>query len=231
MTEELLCKNLLVGVSGSIHALDIHNYLYQFRTSLAQTIKVIMTAHATNIVNPKTVELYADDKVFIDIWDHSTSVTKAAHIQLTRWADLFVVVPATANIIGKAANGIADDLLSSAILSYPRTVVFAPIMNQATWQSKALQRNIKRLQEDGHYIVPPDSLNVVVSTGDWDQGMGSSPESVLLHLKHVRMKELREGYWEEAVSEKPLSPMQRKLKKQEEMGRTPVATEGASDQH
>lgn len=201
------CPHLLVGVTGSIHALDIYHYLERFQASLAEQIKVIMTQNATRMIDPKTVELYADDRVFVDFWDRSPSVQRIPHIQLARWADLFVIVPATADIIGKAANGIADDLLSTTILSYTGTIVFVPAMNKSMWQNKALQRNRRLLEEDGHYFVPPEE-GVALGTGE-REAVSSFPESVLTHLQHVRMKQLQRDYWEEATSTKPLTPAEK----------------------
>lgn len=214
------CERLLVGVAGSVHAIDIHRYLLLFRQALTREIKVVMTRAAIRMVNPRTVALYADDHVFHDLWDRSPSVNKAPHIQLTRWADLFVVVPATADIVGKAANGIADDLLSTCIVSYPRTVVFAPVMNQAMRQSRAVHRNIARLREDGHYIVDPTVSGVAVGSGTWDEVECPTPETLLLHLRHVRMKELRAGYWDEATSEPPMTPRQRLIMEKGQMAST-----------
>ena len=212
MSENPMCENLLVGICGSVHALDLHHYLYRFRESFAHHIKVIMTAQATRFINPEILELYTDEKIFVDVWDRSPAVNKAAHIQLTRWADLFVVVPATANTLSKAALGVADDLLSTAIVSFTKPIVFVPVMNGAMWSNKALQRNIATLKEDGHYIVSPEATNVAVGTGEWDQAMGSSPETVLLHVKHVHMKHLQEAYWEEATREPPMTPQEKKVR-------------------
>ncbi|WP_051304437.1 flavoprotein [Calidithermus chliarophilus] len=89
-----LCDNLLVGVSGGIQCVNLHNYLFHFRTVLARQVKVIMTPSAAKMVSPAVLELYLDDRVFVDFWDRSTEV-KTPHIQLTRWADLFVVVRAS----------------------------------------------------------------------------------------------------------------------------------------
>jgi phosphopantothenoylcysteine synthetase/decarboxylase len=163
------------------------------------------------MVEPRTIELYTDDRVFIDLWDRSATVDRIPHIQLVLWADLFVVVPATADIIGKAANGIADDLLSTAILSSPKPVIFAPAMNRVMWESRVVQRNIRTLRQDGHYVVPPENA-MSVTSGEWDQALTSSPDSILPHLQHVRMKELREGYWEEATSTKPQTPAQKRIR-------------------
>jgi phosphopantothenoylcysteine decarboxylase/phosphopantothenate--cysteine ligase len=210
MAEETLCNNLLVGVCGSIHALHIPTYLLLFRESLATNIRVIMTASAGRMLREDPIALYADAPVFTDLWQHSAEIDRAPHIQLTRWADLFVVVPATANVLGKAANGIADDLLSTAILGYTGPVVFAPAMNPTMWASRAVQRNVRTLAADGHYIVPPEA-GTSITSGNWDLGLGPSPETILPHLKHVRMKALKNEYWDEATRDKPLSPAQRKL--------------------
>lgn len=211
MSMERLCDKLLVGVTASIHSLQIHSYLMSFRESFAKEIKVIMTPSATRMVEPKTVELYTDDRVFVDPWDRSPSVNRAPHIQLTRWADLFAIVPATADILGKSANGIADDLLSTAILSSHKPVVFAPAMNPDMWNSKAVQRNLLTLKQDGHYIINPQEA-VSVTSGEWDRGLTPDPETVLSHLQHVRMKELRGEYWDEATSTKPLTPAQKRIR-------------------
>lgn len=212
MSGEKMCANLLIGISSSIHALDVHHYLSLFRDTIAVEIKVIMTSNATDIADPRTVGLSCDDRVFVDLWDQSASVNRAPHLQLTQWADLFVIVPATANTIGKAANGIADDLLSTAILSYPKTVVFVPAMNPVMWDSKALQRNIEVLEKDGHYVIRPESVGIEVGTTARDKVPAPSAESVLPHLKHVRLRELRRDYWDEAIHEKPMTPAQKKLR-------------------
>lgn len=212
MNENMLCNNLLVGISGSLHALHIYHYLNLFQESLTSNIKVIMTINATHMVDPKTLELFVGEEIFIDPWDQQTSaLSKVPHIELTRWADLFVIIPTTANILGKAAHGIADDLLSTAILSYTRSVVFVPTMNSSMWRSKALQHNIKILKENGHYIVPPDTTGLALATGEQD-AISSTPEKVLRHLRHVRMKELRNEYWKEATREKPLTPLEKKAR-------------------
>lgn len=210
MSEESLCQNLLVGVCGSIHALHLPSYLMLFRESLATNIRVIMTAGARRMVQEDTIALYTDDCIFTDLWQHSSGIDRAPHIQLTRWADLFVIVPATANILGKAANGIADDLLTTAILGYTGPIIFAPAMNPTMWASRAVQRNLRTLTADGHYIVPPEA-GTSVTSGNWDLGLGPSPQTIMPHLKHVRMKMLKDAYWEEATRDKPLSPAQRKL--------------------
>jgi phosphopantothenoylcysteine decarboxylase/phosphopantothenate--cysteine ligase len=206
-----LCPKLLVGVAGSIQSIYINQYLLTFRQKFVSEIKVIMTRSAARMINPKAVELLSDDRIYMSLWDRSESI-KAPHIQLTRWADLFIVLPSTANLLGKAANGIADDLLTTSIVSYLKPIVFLPAMNPSMWQNPAVQRNIMRLKEDGHYIVPPVK-GISITAGDWSEAMTAPPpDEVLPHLQHVRMKSLKEEYWDEATREAPLTPAEKKLR-------------------
>jgi phosphopantothenoylcysteine decarboxylase/phosphopantothenate--cysteine ligase len=188
-----------------------------------------MTASAERMVRPEVLRLYADDRIFGDLWDRSALVDGAAHIQLTRWADLFVVVPATANILGKAAHGIADDLLSTAIFSSPRPLVFAPATNPAMWASAAVRRNVATLREDGHTVVEPAAA-MSITSGDHDLGLAPSPDRLLAHMQHVRMKALKEEYWEEATRERAMTPAQRKLRALASVTLAPRATDQAGQQ-
>lgn len=197
------CDRLLIGVSGSIHAIHIIDYLLRLRREFAGEIKVIMTEAATRVIPPNTVSTVLEDQVVTDIWGGPTQ--KAPHIRLTRWAELFLVLPATANVLGKAANGIADDLLSTAILSSPRPVVFAPAMNPAMWASKALQRNVSTLRADGHYVVEPGK-GVSLSSGELDLGLGPTPRTLLPHLWHVHLRRVKERYWATATAERARTP-------------------------
>lgn len=204
MTSDRPCNNLLIGVTGALHCLSIHAYLQHLRASFAANIRVIMTAAAAQMVAPETVALFVDDRVFTDAWDSSPSI-HAAHIQLTRWAETFLVLPATANVLGKAASGIADTLLTTAILSSPVPVIFAPSMNLSMWRSPAVQRNVLALRSDGHVVIEPIP-GYAASTHEPEGGLVPSPELVFQHLMQVRMRALRREPWEEAVAERPRSP-------------------------
>lgn len=204
------CERLLVGVSGSLNSIHIHQYLLGFRQRFAAQIKVVMTTAATKMVSPHTVELYCDDRVFINTHDQSENV-KVPHMQLAKWADTFIVLPSTADILGKGANGIADDLLSTLIVSYRRPIIFAPAMNPDMFASQAVQRNITQLSEDGHYIIDP-VVGVSATTGEWDTALTPPPiEDLLRHLRHVHLKTLQSSYWAEATAELPRTPAQQKL--------------------
>jgi phosphopantothenoylcysteine decarboxylase / phosphopantothenate---cysteine ligase len=203
MYSSLPCSRLLIGVSGSIHAIQIVEYLVKFRQQFAAEIKVIMTPAAAAMVAPNTIELLTDGPVLIDVW--GTDEVKSPHITLTQWAELFVVLPASANTIGKAANGIADNLLSTAILASPLPAVFAPAMNPAMWASAAVRRNVATLRADGHYVVEPGT-GVSITTGRLSAGLVPSPATLLPHLWHVQLRRLKEAYWAEATAEAPRTP-------------------------
>ncbi|MCU7723930.1 hypothetical protein ODJ79_09405 [Actinoplanes sp. KI2] len=201
---DLPCKDLLIGASGSIHVTYLSQYLLLLRRQFAQRIRVIMTRTATAMVPPATLELYTDGPVYTDLW--GTNDMPCPHLRLTRSADLFLVLPASANTLGKAAAGIADDLLSTAILASPTPVLFAPGMNSAMWNSGAVQRNVRQLRDDGHYVIPGEQIPEV-GTGDFTEtGPGPTVDQVMSHSWHVLMRRYKEDYWAEATSTPPAPP-------------------------
>jgi len=203
MYSSLPCSRLLVGVSGSIHAAQLTDYLLRFRREFAAEIKVIMTATATEMTSVRTVEQMVGSPVQTDLWGNDQG--RAPHIRLTAWAEIFLILPATANILGKAAGGIADDLLSTAIVASPHPVVFAPAMNRAMWRSKAVMRNVATLRADGHYLVDPVK-GISVTSDQLDSGLMPTPRTLLPHLWHVQMRRLRTAYWPEATAQPPRTP-------------------------
>ncbi|MDX5895308.1 flavoprotein [Rubrobacter radiotolerans] len=143
---------MLVGVSGSIAVVNLISYLTIFRDRLTREIKVIMTDAAASMLPPSTVALFCDG-VFLD--KRSSPERRPGHVDLARWCDLFVVLPATANVLGLTAHGVAPNLLTNAVLASPRPVVFCPNMNDVMWRKKVVQRNIELLREEGHVVVEP----------------------------------------------------------------------------
>jgi phosphopantothenoylcysteine synthetase/decarboxylase len=156
--------NILIGSCGAINILNLHNYLAYF-AQFANSINVILTASAARMIQVSAIQAVTRCPVF---QDELTAGISTAHINLAKQADLFIVIPATANILGKAANGIADDLLSSAIIAFPRSIYFVPAMNEMMWQKTVVQRNVVSLQTDGHYIVLCQTPHKVVeiATGE-----------------------------------------------------------------
>jgi phosphopantothenoylcysteine synthetase/decarboxylase len=144
---------LLVGVSGSVAILNLAAYLAAFRAELAREVRVIMTSQATSMLPPSTVALVCDE-VFLD--QKPTAEKRPGHIELARWGEMFVVLPATANVIGQAANGLGSNLLTTTILASPKPVVFYPNVNDIMWSKPAVQRNVETLRADGHVVIEPE---------------------------------------------------------------------------
>ena len=146
-------RHVLVGVTGGIaayRAADLVSKMVQQGVEVA----VVMTASAQRFVTPLTFETLSRRAVYTDMW-HAPEDYKPTHISLTEWADLVLVAPATANIIGKMANGIADDLLSTLLLTEDAPIVLAPAMNTRMWENRVVQENVRRLTELGCRIIEP----------------------------------------------------------------------------
>lgn len=146
-------RHILLGVTGGIaayKAADITSKLVQRRAE----VTVVMTESGTRFVTPLTFETLSRRPVYTDMWC-SDREFNPTHVALGDWAELVLVCPATANIIGKLASGIADDLLSTLLLSVDVPIVLAPAMNTRMWENAAVQDNSRRLKERGCHIVEP----------------------------------------------------------------------------
>lgn len=147
-------KNIVLGVCGSIAAYkgpDIVSRLMK----LDANVDVIMTDSATKLVAPLSFQSLSKSQVVVGMFDEPKS-WDIKHISLAKKADLFIIAPASANIIGKAANGIADDMLSTTIMATKAPVLFAPAMNTAMYENVIVQENIRKLKKLGYYFIEPD---------------------------------------------------------------------------
>ena len=145
--------NIVVGITGGIaayKACGIVSYLKQ----QGANIDIIMTKNACNFITPLTLETLSKNKVIVDMFERPDYIN-VKHISLARKADLFLIVPATANIIGKVANGIADDMLSTTIMATKAPVIFAPAMNNGMYENKIVQYNLEKLKKYGYKIIEP----------------------------------------------------------------------------
>ncbi|MFC8689603.1 flavoprotein [Brevibacillus porteri] len=174
-------KKLLLGISGSIAVIGVSPYLSMFR-ALFKEVKVVMTEQAATLIPPSTILFYCDE-IFID--EEPSLEKKMNHVELARWADLFVVLPATANVIGQAANGLAPNLLTSTILAHPKPVMFFPNMNRLMWTKKVVQRNVNQLREDGHIVVNP------VEAMAYEVASGTTQPNFVLPQGPAVMQEMR----------------------------------------
>lgn len=170
MIENLKDKTIVLGVCGGIAVYKCVELLRLLQKQGAK-IRVIMTRSATEFVAPLTFQALSGEAVFTDLFDKGGDAS-IRHIRWAEEADLVVVAPATANIIGKMAHGIADDALSTFMLAVQSKIIVCPAMNTAMYESRAVQRNIDILENDGCYIVEPGIGEMACGTS----GAGRFPE-------------------------------------------------------
>ncbi len=158
-----LCGRVVVAVTGSIAALWTARFILHLRANNhAREVSVVMSEHATRFVTPLAMRVVSGSPVLTDLFDAGAPLP-VGHVQITEGADVLLVMPATANIIGKAAHGIADDAVSSSILAAACPVVFVPNMNQRMWRHPIVRRNVQTLKSAGYHVVPPE-MGVEIST-------------------------------------------------------------------
>ncbi len=146
-------KKIVLGVTGGIAVYKAVDLVSRLRKQGAE-VRVIMTEHAQEFVTPLTFKEISGNKVAVSMWDGNQEFN-VEHIALANWADVFVVAPATANIIAKMACGIADDLLSTTLLAAQAPIIVCPAMNTGMYQNPATQENIAKLQGWGVTVMPP----------------------------------------------------------------------------
>jgi phosphopantothenoylcysteine decarboxylase/phosphopantothenate--cysteine ligase len=164
-------REVLVGVTGGIAAYKTAALVSRL-VQAGVGVSVIMTQAATQLVGPKTFEALTGRPVGIDTFGAGAH----PHIEFARAAEVACVAPATANLLAKAAWGLADDLLSTTLLSFSGPVILAPAMNCEMWRKPAVQRNLAQLRADGFLIVDPEEGRL--SCGDVGPGRMASPETL-----------------------------------------------------
>lgn len=147
-------KNILLGVTGGIAAYKSANIVSILKKK-GYNVKVIMSENATKIITPLTLETLSKERVYVDMWD-KTPHFEVEHISLAEWADVVLVAPATYNIVGKVANGIADDMLSTVISATTKPVFFALAMNVNMYNNPILKENINKLKKYGYRFIDSD---------------------------------------------------------------------------
>jgi phosphopantothenoylcysteine decarboxylase/phosphopantothenate--cysteine ligase len=164
-------RELLIGVTGGIAAYKTAALVSQL-VQAGAGVTVIMTRSATRLVAPKTFEALTGRPVRTRVFGPGAH----PHIELAEQADLLCVAPATANILAKAAWGLADDLLSTVLLAFDGPVLMAPAMNALMWQKPAVQRNVAQLRADGIVLIDPEEG--YLSCGMTGPGRMAEPEKI-----------------------------------------------------
>ena len=163
-------KHVVLGICGGIAAFKAAHIASLLRQRGAE-VKCIMTEHATKLITPLTMREISGNPVAVSMFD-DTPEFNVEHIALARWADIFVIAPATANIIGKVASGIADDILSTTIMATKAPVLFAPAMNSNMYLNPVVQDNMAKLKRFGYEIMEPASGHLACGI----IGIGRLPE-------------------------------------------------------
>ena len=167
-------KHIVLGVTGSIAAYKIAS-LASMLVKRKASVTVIMTQNATNFINPITFETLTGNKCLVDTFDRNFQYS-VEHVSLAKQADVFLVAPASANVIAKAAHGLADDMLTTTLLACQCPKIFAPAMNTRMYQNPVVQDNMEILRRYGMEVISP----AVGYLACGDTGEGKMPEPELL---------------------------------------------------
>ncbi|MBS5803664.1 MAG: bifunctional phosphopantothenoylcysteine decarboxylase/phosphopantothenate--cysteine ligase CoaBC [Acinetobacter sp.] len=146
-------KNILIGITGGIAAYKICTLIRLYRKAGAN-VRVVLTPNALNFVTKLTLQTLSNNEVYVDNFE--IDEYKPEHIALTE-ADIFVIAPASANTIGKIANGICDNLLLSTVCAFSKPILIAPAMNENMWNNPFVQENMSKLKKHGYHIVEPET--------------------------------------------------------------------------
>ncbi|MDO4482014.1 MAG: bifunctional phosphopantothenoylcysteine decarboxylase/phosphopantothenate--cysteine ligase CoaBC [Bacillota bacterium] len=173
-------KTVVLGVTGSIAAYKIAN-LASMLVKQHCDVHVIMTRNATNFITPITFETLTGNKCLVETFDRNFQF-HVAHVSLAKKADVMLIAPASANIIGKLANGIADDMLSTTAMACKCKIIVSPAMNTNMYTNRVVQHNIDRLKDFGFEIIEPDSGFLACR----DEGAGKMPSEEVLFNHIIR---------------------------------------------
>lgn len=169
-------KKILLGVTGSIAAYKAV-LVVRLLIKAGAEVKIIMTKGANDFVTPLTFSTLSKNKVAVDLFEEDTW---ANHVELGRWADVFLIAPATANTLAKMAHGICDNLLQATYLSAACPIIIAPAMDEEMWHHQATQQNIDCLRDRSHQIIPVN--NGELASGIFGEGRMAEPEDIIQYL-------------------------------------------------
>lgn len=171
-------KNVLLGVTGGIAAYKMPNVARMLK-KLHCNVHVLMTENATNFITATTFETLTGNKCLIDTFDRNFEFS-VEHVALAKQADLVLIAPATANVIGKIANGIADDMLTTTVMACTCKILIAPAMNHNMYRNPIVQANLEKLKNFGYKIISPETG--MLANGDIGEGKLPSEELLLEYI-------------------------------------------------
>ena len=172
-------KKIILGISGGIAAYK-SCYLIRILVKEGAEVRVVTTQNALQFVTRLTLETLSANQVYCDVFDASNDFT-TQHVSLSDWGDMYIVAPATANIIAKLAAGIADDALSSSLIAFDKPVYLAPAMNDRMWNHFTVKRNLEILKQQGIQIISPAHGDL--ACGREGEGRMEEPEKIVSLLQ------------------------------------------------
>lgn len=172
-------KHIILGVTGSIAAYKIASLASMLKKQNAD-VTVIMTQNATNFIHPTTFETLTGNKCLVDTFDRNFQY-HVEHVSLAKKADAFLIAPASANVIAKAAHGLADDMLTTTLLACTCPKIIAPAMNTRMFQNPIVQDNLKTLEHYGMEVISP--ATGYLACGDTGEGKMPEPETLFAYLE------------------------------------------------
>ena len=185
---ELKNKKILLIITGGIAAYKALE-LIRLLKKKGSLIKTILSKNAHIFVTPLSVTSLSQEKVYWDLFD-PTSEAKMDHISLSRWADIILIAPATANTLSKISNANADDLASTVLLAADEEFFIAPAMNVRMWENKSNENNVNILKNMGHEFIGPDIGDM--ACGEYGEGKMTEPQEIIKHLE-AKFKELKKN--------------------------------------
>jgi phosphopantothenoylcysteine decarboxylase/phosphopantothenate--cysteine ligase len=179
---------VVLGVSGGVAAYKAIDLASKMAAAGA-LVRTVLTENALRLVGAKSFEAVTGGPAYTSMWEEEF---KIGHIDLADWADVVVVAPATANIIGKFANGICDDLLSTVLCAcWARPMIFAPAMNEKMWANPAVQKNVKLLSRSGVKLIGPNRGRL--ACGEEGIGRMTEPQDILEVVERIAAGLKRKG--------------------------------------
>ncbi len=177
-------KKILLIICGGIAAYKSLDIIRLLKKN-GSCVKTILTNNAKNFVTPLSVASLSQEKVYTDLFN-SDNESEMDHISLSRWSDLILIAPATANTISKISSGLSDDLASTVVFASDKRIFIAPAMNVRMWEHKSNKENLKKLIDFGHEIIGPETGEM--ACGEYGIGKMSEPEIILNYINNYFKK-------------------------------------------
>ena len=177
-------KKILLIICGGIAAYKSLEIIRLLKRN-GSSVKTILTKNAKNFITPLSVASLSQEKVYTDLFN-SDNESEMDHISLSRWSDLILIAPATANTISKISFGLSDDLASTVIFASDKKIFISPAMNVRMWKNQSNKENLKKLKDFGHEIIGPEIGEM--ACGEYGMGKMSEPEIIINHINNYFKK-------------------------------------------